>query len=386
MLLLQNRGGSSLVRPLVSVIIPHYERPSLLADTIASVRASSDQRFEIIVVDDGSKGLDWKAARSLADDSTLVLQRVDGIKGPSRCRNLGLERALGEFVIFLDSDDLMAPWCLANRLSQVQSHPDADLWISPVLLFRDQPGDMDVLWNLMADGRDDVERFAQSDPPWHTSSPIWRTSAIRSIGGFNEAVFYGDDADLHLRALVSRFRVQRFPLALPDMFVRRSDAARITNSLTAGWVESRRARLREGTRFLKDHADRGELMSLWEGQYFMEAEFLLFNHNPAEASVRLVLQEWIADFSPSRWLAAKVGIYFSVALSAQKRAYIILRIARRVAMLLLPVSFFPQSRGFHTARVDETVIDDIHRLLLRSRIRDDAFVVQNQSNKSDSTA
>ena len=349
---------------LVSVVIPHFARPGLLAEAVASIRASSYRTFEIIVVDDGSPFEDWQKVESMAATDLRVFQRGDGVKGPSRCRNIGLEQAKGTHVMFLDSDDFMAPWCLEQRLGAAEAAAEVDFVVYPVLLFHELPGDMDVLWNSMENGAPDVERFACSDPPWHTSSPLWRTASVRLLGGFNEAVFYGDDADLHLRALACGLRAVKQTEALPDVFIRRSDTPRITNTLSAFLIESRRTRLREGSRFLKSRADSPNLMAIWEGQYFVEAEFLLFNHASPEAEVDLVLKAWAADCQPSVWLRLVVAGYFKVALLCRRRLYLVLRISRRLARASLPRVYFPVGGDFHQAKVSSSTLKRVLEGLL----------------------
>ena len=342
--------------PLVSIIIPHFSRPGLLAEAVESVRASKAKCFEIIIVDDGSSVEDWRAVQLLSDKQTKVLQRLDGQKGPSRCRNLGLAEATGDHVIFLDSDDLMAPWCIEDRMNQVVLNPGADLWVFPVMLFNKVPGDMDLLWNAMTDVCDPVERFARSDPPWHTSSPLWKRESLLRLGGFNEEVFYGDDSDLHLRALVDGLIVRLNPEALPDAFVRRSEAPRITNDLSQELIESRRVRLREGTRFLKSRSGISRLLDWWEGQYFVEAEFLLFNHLSSSQATYQILNDWEKGFITSLSRRLIVRCYFIAAQACRCHAYLMLRIARRIAMLALPGEFFPTGGGFHSARATPQVM------------------------------
>lgn len=341
--------------PLVSIVIPHFERPGLLAGAVTSIRASGGVAYEIVVVDDGSSEAAWMEVKSMEAGDLRVFRRVDGTKGPSRCRNIGLAMARGEYVIFLDSDDLMAPWCLGQRLMEVEKEPSRDLWVFPVMLFCRQPWDMDVLWNAMADERNDAVRFAGSDPPWHTSSPVWRKAPLLLLGGFNEAVFYGDDSDLHLRALVCGLEVGKYPDAIPDLFVRRSDVPRITNSMTDSLTSSRMERLREGTRFLRSQPGCGTLMKVWEGQYFSEAEFLLYNHASPKVAVRNVLNEWVKQFHPPLTRKLVVQGYFHVAVFFRRRAYLILRIARRLALRLLPPEFFPAGGQFQSARLSDQV-------------------------------
>jgi hypothetical protein len=68
-----------------------------------------------------------------------------------------------------------------------------------------------------------------SDPPWHTSSTVWRADVVRRIGGFNERVMYGDNAELHIRGLIQNVRLVKQCEALPGVIFRRSETSRITN-------------------------------------------------------------------------------------------------------------------------------------------------------------
>ena len=349
----------------VSIVIPHFNRFELLREAVDSVRGQTSANWELIVVDDGSEPQEWERAKALASSQVQILLRRNGIKGPSRCRNLGLQAATGEYVLFLDSDDLLAPWCLEQRFRAAAVRPDVDLWVFQVLLFTEKPGDSDRQWNLLESPQADLDRFLQSDPPWHTSSPLWRREKLLALGGFNEAVCYGDDADLHIRALVKGARIQKFPEAMPDAFVRRGVEARITNSLSAALIESRRVRLGEGTRFLRETGAHADPIRLWEGQYFMEAEFLLFSVNDSEAAIHRVLADWYRQFqpNPARW--SLVASYFRLAIACRRRAYLLLRVVRRFAMKVLPAEYFPRGGAFQCTRAFPEVIQAVRSRLER---------------------
>jgi hypothetical protein len=62
--------------------------------------------------------------RRRSADSGRLCDKVDGLKGPSRCRNPGLEQSLGEYVMILDSDDLLASWCIGARQQRVKRGVD----------------------------------------------------------------------------------------------------------------------------------------------------------------------------------------------------------------------------------------------------------------------
>lgn len=109
--------------PRVSVLIPCYNAGRFLAAAIESVLAQSFQDFEIIVVDDGS-----------SDDSAAVAARYPQVRyfyhahsGVSVSRNAALSKAQGEFVVFLDADDLWVPQKLEKQVAYLDSHPDCQL-------------------------------------------------------------------------------------------------------------------------------------------------------------------------------------------------------------------------------------------------------------------
>jgi len=349
---------------MISIVIPHWNRAGLLRETARSVAEQTLADWELILVDDGSAPEERRALDPLASDKVRLVDRREGPKGPSRCRNLGLEASRGEFVLFLDSDDLLAPWCLAQRLRAAEEYPEAEAWVFPVLLFRESPGDRDTLWNRM-DGGDPVERFLRSDPPWHTSSPLWRRSALLELGGFNERIVYGDDADLHLRALLAGKRFHLAPEALPDAFIRRSDDERLTNRLTEDLLASRRIRLEEGSRLLEP-ASR-ERRRTWDGQYFHELEFLLFNLDHPHEETRRLLALWRKCGHTAPPLRTAASLYAATVLATRHRAYLLTRLARRAALALFPEPWFPRAGGF-----ESNALDPKRYRMLRERIESPA--------------
>jgi glycosyltransferase involved in cell wall biosynthesis len=351
-------------QPLISIVVPHFNRSALLAETLDSIRAQAYENWEVLVVDDGSADVEWSAVQRLCGGNVRVIRRTDGQKGPSRCRNLGAAEAKGEYLVFVDSDDLLAPWCLDERMVMVQSETGADFWVFPVLLFERRPGDSVICWNQFA-GDDDLERFLKSDPPWHTSSPVWSKEAFLSLGGFNERVMYGDDAELHARALLRALRIQKFPGCLPDLFIRRGPEQRITSGWSSALIESRRIRLEEGTRLLTRTNGAKNLSRLWEGQYFVEGEELLFNVENSREAIGMVLDAWVTGYQPGifrRWL---VKTYFNACTRCRKNAYWLVRLARRLAMLTLPSQFFPSGGRFQKWRLSETDVDRVRARLGR---------------------
>ena len=108
--------------PFFSVVIPVYNRASLLAQALRSVLAQSDQDFEIIVVDDGSTDDPVRVVDALGD-LRIVIIRQDN-RGGGAARNTGIDRARGRFVAFLDSDDEYLPHHLAAMRRLLDQAPN----------------------------------------------------------------------------------------------------------------------------------------------------------------------------------------------------------------------------------------------------------------------
>lgn len=335
----------------VGIVIPHFNRSKLLKATLNSLSQQTCNDWQAVVVDDGSCPEEWLAIQPYRTERISIIRREDGLKGPSRCRNLGWRQLQTPYVVFLDSDDLLAPWCLEERLKLANQQPLADAWVFPVMLFQHTPGDTNVLWNQLH-GPDDLLRFLRSDPPWHTSSPLWKRSALEQLNGFNERVMYGDDADLHIRGLMQGTVFAKTPHTLPDAFVRRADQERITNTLSETLLDSRLTRLRELTPLVRSHGTPLQQLT-WQGQYFVECEFLLFRLEQSATGIQAVLQAWKHDWTAERHSRAIASGYLQIARLCRRQAYLALRIARRIAKVLLPRPWFPAGGQFEAASLDD---------------------------------
>ena len=99
------------MKPLVSIIIPTYNRADLLKNTIESVLEQTYDNWECIIVDDGSTDSTKKLVNEFStnDSRFLFITKSDGsVKGASSSRNIGLQLSKGEYIQFLDSDDILA--------------------------------------------------------------------------------------------------------------------------------------------------------------------------------------------------------------------------------------------------------------------------------------
>src|SRR5690606_30409778 len=112
-------------QPLISIVTPIYNRESLIAETIRSVKEQTYPNWEMLIVDDGSTDNSWDLISEFsAQDPRIKCFRRDRLpKNANTCRNIGVQHSKGDFLLFLDSDDKLIPNTLEQRLVVAQAHP-----------------------------------------------------------------------------------------------------------------------------------------------------------------------------------------------------------------------------------------------------------------------
>lgn len=189
---------------MVSIIIPHFNRSFLLKDTIQSVLDQSINDWEIIIVDDNSQIEERKTIQAYKniDDRISIYSRESAFKGPSVCRNEAVGKSKYPYLIFLDSDDLLKPFCLEQRIKFLLENPSMDMAIFLEENFNDIPGDLKVNFNRILPLNNLAGAFLQNNNPWQTMAPIWKKTFFEKIGGFDKDLLYMEDPELHIRALL----------------------------------------------------------------------------------------------------------------------------------------------------------------------------------------
>lgn len=126
--------GNMLKRPLVSVILPTYNRANLLSRAVNSVLDQTYQNFELIIVDGGSADNTGEVAKSF-DDMRITYYKQEKNKGVLATRNTGFDLAKGDYVTFLDDDDELLPKALevsVNKLSELSSKGIKIVWFDRI--------------------------------------------------------------------------------------------------------------------------------------------------------------------------------------------------------------------------------------------------------------
>jgi hypothetical protein len=199
-------------RPDISIVTPTRNRVALLRKTMDSVAAQTHANWEHLIIDDGSEDstAEEVANRAKTDPRFRYLARSGEVTGANVSRNIGIREARGDLVILLDSDDLIRPDCLSQRVAVMARNQDLDFAVFQGSVFDKSPGDLGRLFNDKTSG-DDLYRFLAHDTVWQTTGPVWRSAFLRKLGGFDEELISLQDLELHVRALAAGARYLRFP-------------------------------------------------------------------------------------------------------------------------------------------------------------------------------
>jgi len=193
-------------RASVSCVIPVFNGERFLAEAIESVLAQRRAAIEIIIVDDGSTDRTKKAAERFEKCVTYIHQDN---AGPASARNRGVQRACGEFVAFLDSDDLWHPEKTATQMERFDARADLAICTAHMQNFWSAEVEHEV--STLADGR------LTEIQPNLGSSFMARRSLFLTIGLLDTAFKHRDIQEFILRAVDAGLATE----SLPDVLVKR---------------------------------------------------------------------------------------------------------------------------------------------------------------------
>lgn len=210
--------------PVVSIVIPTFNRLADLRRTMDAlfVQAVPARDFEIIVVDNSSSDGTREWVESLPGAGHLNVRYVRKTpEGPAAARNLGIEHARGEFVLFVDSDVVLNPGWITDALAEMRS--DSHLaCLGGAVVYAHAPARLNAFggeispiglaWD-MAEGQPIAEANTPRDCLWlNCSAMLARTAVLRELGGFDPVYFYGyEDSDLGWRLNLAGHRVRVLP-------------------------------------------------------------------------------------------------------------------------------------------------------------------------------
>jgi len=198
--------------PEISVVTPTKNRLKLLCEAMDSVQRQTFAAWEHVIIDDGSDDgtAEEVGRRAVADPRIRYIARAGERSGANACRNQGIAESRSDLIVFLDSDDLLARDCLAQRMAAMRRNLDLDFATFQTAVFVNVPGDLARQLDPDLLG-DDLLRFLYFEVPWIITAPVWRKTSLENLGMFDEALPSWQDIDLHVRAIAAGLRYLRFP-------------------------------------------------------------------------------------------------------------------------------------------------------------------------------
>jgi glycosyltransferase involved in cell wall biosynthesis len=182
--------------PTISVIVPAYNSQNTILETIASIQKQTFTDFELIVIDDGSSDRTLELIQTVRDPRIQVASYENG--GVSVARNRGISLSTGEYITFIDADDLWTPDKLELQLKALQQHPAAGVAYSWTC-FMDRQGkffhdDRPIYFegNVYAE-------LLKTNFLLSGSNPLIRRTALADVGEFDSTLTHAEEWDLYLR-------------------------------------------------------------------------------------------------------------------------------------------------------------------------------------------
>ena len=178
---------------VISVITPTYNRARFLPAAVASVLSQTFGDFELIIVDDGSEDNTPDVLKPFFADRRVRYVYQEN-QGQSHARNLALKQATGDFIAFLDSDDVWARDKLEKQLAVFRANSEVDIVHGDEATINEQ-GSVVSLQNMRRySGR--ITRYLLADNSVSITTALVRRRCFDEMGGFDTSVGVADDYEL----------------------------------------------------------------------------------------------------------------------------------------------------------------------------------------------
>lgn len=192
--------------PLISIIIPTYNRAHLISETLDSIIAQTYTNWECIIVDDGSTDhTEETVAEYIKKDARFQYHiRPDTHKpGGNGARNYGFSLSKGEYINWFDSDDLMHPEKLERQINLLLNNLKSDFVLCQTAFFKSNIDTIIGYWNSNLFSDSLIDDFIIKKIGWSTSAPLWKKeSLIKHNLKFDEELKNGQDFKFHIEVLL----------------------------------------------------------------------------------------------------------------------------------------------------------------------------------------
>ena len=198
----------------VSVIVPAYNYGRFLPDALESLRTQTYPDWECIVVDDGSTDDTTAVLRAAAANDGRVRYVSQANRGPSAARNRGIVESVGEYIQFLDADDVLPPTKLQAHVQAMETDRSIGIVYSDARFFRDSATEL-LRFRVPGPRPSTTPETSSPDPLLRAlihnnimviEGPLVRRSAITTVGPFEESLVRVEDWQYWLRCALAGVR------------------------------------------------------------------------------------------------------------------------------------------------------------------------------------
>ena len=172
---------------MVSIVIPSYNAEKHIIETINSVLSQSYKDWELILIDDGSTDNTAAIIKRFSENDNRIKSYHQDNSGVSIARNYGLQKSSGEFIAFLDADDVWLPFFLEKKVNYLLNHPTIGAVNSKVTFIDGESNSIEGSAEGMKN--EDVEGILTFNTKNKTTGPsgiLCRKECVKKIGGFNK--------------------------------------------------------------------------------------------------------------------------------------------------------------------------------------------------------
>lgn len=187
---------------MVSIIIPTHNYGFIIDETLKNLQAQSYKNWEAIVIDDGSSDNTGEIVKSAAAYDPRIQYHYQHTQGVSRARNHGFEKSKGDFIQFLDADDLLSEHKLSHQVAFMEQNPEVDICYTDHVYFETHKPDIfypdyemnhnNWLPRICARGYEVVQTLVYSNIAV-VSSPVLRREIMEKVKGFPEYTRHTED-------------------------------------------------------------------------------------------------------------------------------------------------------------------------------------------------
>lgn len=189
----------------VSCIIPVYNCSAYLKEALESVLTQSYSDIEVIVIDDGSSDRSFEIASSYPDRRVRTIQQANG--GPSSARNTGFRHSTGEFIWYLDADDVLVNGSVERLVVELKESVESAFAVGAWRNIDEEGRVISEVNHFRATASlDETYTSMLLRTPFPPSAALFRASVVAASGGWDETLWCAEDRDFYLRVLEANFK------------------------------------------------------------------------------------------------------------------------------------------------------------------------------------